>query len=145
MDKAETAIVVDEDSGTLIALLGKFAFQLRVETHFGGCHLVNRDTLSRFGCNENFLISLGFLTLPGKLGHRPKNAACALGRQNLGKLLWDLAIEGEQLELWEAQVAKAVAPAHKLSLVVGGHELDVFSFLCWRRGVKGKRPLSDDL
>jgi hypothetical protein len=70
--------------------------------------LVNRDTLSRFGCNENLVISLGFLTLPGKLRPCPKEAACALGRQNLGKLLWDLAVEGKLLELREAQVAKAV-------------------------------------
>ncbi len=138
-------VVVDEDGGTLVALLGKFAFQLHIETHFSGPHLVDRDTLSRFGCDENFVISLGFLALPGKLGHCAEKSACALGWQNLGKLLWDLAIEAELLELREAQVAKAVVPAHKLGLVVRGHELDVFSFLCWRRGVKGERPLLDDL
>jgi hypothetical protein len=91
------------------------------------------------------VISLGFLASPGKLGHCPKKAASALGRQNLGKLLWDLAIEGELLELGKAQVAKAVLSAHELSLIVGGQELDVFSFLYQRQGVKGKRPLSDDL
>ncbi len=83
--------------------------------------------------------------MPGKLGHCPQKTPCALGRHNLGKLLQDLAIECMLLELREAQVAKAVVPVHKLSLVVCGRKLDVFSFLCWRRGVKGKRPLSDDL
>ncbi len=139
------AIVVDKDGGTLVALLGKFAFQLSIETHFGGHHLVDGDTLSMFGRDENFVISLGFLALPGKLGHHAKKAACALGQQNLGKLLWDLTIEGKLLELREAQVAKAVVPAHKLGLVVGGCKLGVFSFLGWRRGVKGTRPSLDDL
>jgi hypothetical protein len=91
------------------------------------------------------MISLCFLALPGKLGHCAKKAACALGRLNLGKLLQDLAVEGKLLELREAQVAKAVVPAHKLDLVIGGCKLDVFSFLGWRRGVKGKRPSLDDL
>jgi hypothetical protein len=91
------------------------------------------------------VISLGFLALPGKLGHCPKKAACTLGWQNLGKLLWDLAVEGKLLELWKAQVAKSVVPLHELSLIVSSHKLDVFSFLCWRRGVKDKRPLSNDL
>ncbi len=71
------------------------------------------------------MISLGFLASPGKLYHCPKDAACALQRQNLGKLLWDLAIEGEVLELREAQVAKGVVPVHELGLVGGGRELDV--------------------
>jgi hypothetical protein len=82
-----------------------------------------------FGHNEGLMICLGFLALPRKLRHYPKKAACALGRQYLGKLLWDLAVEGKLLELGEAQVAKAVMPAHELGLIVGGHELDVFSFL----------------
>ncbi len=107
--------------------------------------MVDRDTLSRFGHNENFVISLGFLALPGKLGHCPKKAACALGQQNLGKLLWYLAIEGKLLEIREAQVAKTVVPADKLSLVISGRKLDIISFLCRRGGVKGKRPLMDDL
>jgi hypothetical protein len=106
--------------------------------------LVNRDTLSRFGCNGNLAISLGFLALPGKFCYCPKEGACALGRQNLGELLWDLAIEGELRELREAKVAKAGEPVHELSLVVGGCELDVFGFLGQRGGVKGKRPSLDD-
>ncbi len=90
------------------------------------------------------MISLGFLALPGKLCHHPEEAACALGRQNFGKLLWNLAVEGKLLELREAQVAKGVVPAHELGLVVSSHELDIFGFLGWRRGVKGKRPSLDD-
>ncbi len=34
VDKSEAAEVVDEDSGTLIALLGKFAIQLCIESYF---------------------------------------------------------------------------------------------------------------
>jgi hypothetical protein len=56
-------------------------------------------------------------------------AACTLGRQNLGKLLWDLTIEGKLLELSKAQMAKALMPVHELDLIVGGHKLDVFGFL----------------
>ncbi len=90
------------------------------------------------------MISLGFLASPGKLCHHPKEAACALGRQNLGKLFGDLDIEGKLLELRDAQVAKAVLPVHEFGLVVGGRELDVFCFLGWRLGIKGKRPSLDD-
>ncbi len=91
------------------------------------------------------MISLGFLSLPGKLGHHPQKSASALGWQNLCKLLRDLTIEGKLLELGKAQVAKLVVLTHKLSLLVSGRELDVLSLLCWRQGVKGKRPLLDDL
>ncbi len=34
VDKLEVAIVVDEDGGALVALLGKFAFQLCIKSHF---------------------------------------------------------------------------------------------------------------
>jgi hypothetical protein len=44
---------------------------------------------------------------------------CTLGRQHLGELLWDLAIEGKLLELWEGKVTKAVMPSHELGLFVG--------------------------
>jgi hypothetical protein len=91
------------------------------------------------------VISFGFLFLPGKLGHCPKKAASALGWQYLCKLLLDLTIEGKLLELRKAQLAKLVGPMHDLSLLVSSHELDVLSFLCWRQGVKGKRPSLDDL
>jgi hypothetical protein len=78
------------------------------------------------------VISLGFIASPEKLRHCPKEAACTLGRENLGELLKGLAIEGELLELREAQVAKAVVPGHELSLVIGGRKLDIFGFLGWR-------------
>ncbi len=32
------------------------------------------------------------------------------------------------LELWEAQMAKAVMLLHELGFVVGGRELDIFGF-----------------
>ncbi len=35
VDKLKAAEVVDEDSGALVALLGKFAFQLCIKSHFG--------------------------------------------------------------------------------------------------------------
>ncbi len=34
VDKSEVAEVVDEDGGTLVALLGKFALQLCIKTYF---------------------------------------------------------------------------------------------------------------
>ena len=82
--------------------------------------MVNRDALSRFGCDEDLVVSLGFLAFPRKLCHRAKQAANTLGRQHLGKLLWDLAIEGKLLELWEGKVTKVVMPLHEPSLFVGG-------------------------
>jgi hypothetical protein len=102
VNKAETTIVVDKRGGTLVVLLGEFPFQLCVKSHSSGLNLVNRDALSWFG-----------LALLGKLGHRPKKAACALGRQNLDKPLWGLAIEGKLLELRKAQVAKLVELMHR--------------------------------
>jgi hypothetical protein len=72
----------------------------------------DRDTLSSFDGNENFVGSLGFLASPGKLGHRTKEAASTLERDDLGKLLWDFTIEGKLLELGKAQVAKLVVPTH---------------------------------
>ncbi len=82
--------------------------------------LVNRDALSRFGCNEDLVVGLGFLALPRKLHHRPKLSACTLGRQHLGKLLQDFAFEGKLFELREGKVTKAVMPLHELGLFIGG-------------------------
>jgi hypothetical protein len=90
--------------------------------------LIHRDALSRFGCNKYLVVGLGFLALPGKLGHRAKQASCTLGRQHLGKLLWDLAVEGKLLEFWKGKVTEAVMPSHELGLFVGGQELDILIF-----------------
>ncbi len=89
--------------------------------------------------------SIGFHALPGTLGLCTKKAAGALRWHDLGKFLWDLTIEGKLFELGKAQVAKVVVPTHELSLIVGGRKVGVFSFLWWRRGVKGKGPLPNDL
>ncbi len=78
------------------------------------------------------MVGLGFLALPGKLGHRAKQASCTLGWQHLGKLLWDLAVEGKLLEFWKGKVTKAVMPLHELGLFVGGQELDILRFFCRR-------------
>jgi hypothetical protein len=115
-----------------------------VKAHFRQRHLIDQDSLPRFVYDENLVISHGFLASPGKLCHCPKEAACTLGRQNFGKLLWDLAVEGKLLELGEAQVAQAVMPAHELGLIGGGRKLDIVGFLGHRQGVKVKRPSSDD-
>ena len=34
MDKTKVAEVVDKDGSALVALLGEFAFQLRINSHF---------------------------------------------------------------------------------------------------------------
>ncbi len=120
VDKMEAAEVVDGDGGALISLLGEFAFQLCVKSHFRHCHLANQDALSRFGRDEDLVVGLGFFALPGKRSHCTKKAASTLGRQHLGKLLWDLAIEGKLCELWEGKVTKAVMPLHELGLFIGG-------------------------
>jgi hypothetical protein len=41
MDKLEAAEVVNEDGGAFVALLGEFAFQLCVKSHFPLRHLVD--------------------------------------------------------------------------------------------------------
>jgi hypothetical protein len=93
------AEVDDKDGGTLIVLLGKFAFQLCITSYFRQSHLIHRDALPRFGHNKDLVVGLGFLALPGKLSHCAKQAASTLGRQHLGKLLWNLAVEGKLFEL----------------------------------------------
>ncbi len=128
VDESKADEVVNEDGGALVALLGKIALQLCIKTYLCQRHLIHRDTLSRFGCNNYLVVGLGFLALPGKLGHRTKQASYTLGRQHLGKLLRDLAIEGELLEFWKGKVTEAVMPSHELNLFVGGRELDVLRF-----------------
>ncbi len=66
------------------------------------------------------MVGLVFLALPGKLGHRAKQASCTLGRQHLGKLLQDLAVESKLLEFWKGKVTEAAMPLHELGLFVGG-------------------------
>jgi hypothetical protein len=74
------------------------------------------------------VVGHGFLALPEKLGHCTKQASCTLGRQHLGKLLWDLAVEGKLLEFWKGKVTEPVMSLHELGLFVGGRELDVLRF-----------------
>ncbi len=129
VDKLKAAEVVDEDGGTFVALLGKFALQLCINTYLCQRHLIHQDALSRFGHNKYLVVGLGFLALPGKLGHRAKQASCTLGRQHLGELLRDLAVEGKLLEFQKGKVTKAVMPLHELGLFVGGQELGILRFL----------------
>ncbi len=128
VDKSKAAEVVDEDGGALVALLGKFALQLCIKIYLCRSHLIHQDTLSRLGCNKYLVVGLDFLALPGKLGHCSKQASCTLGRQHLGELLWDLAVEDKLLEFWKGKVTKAVMPSHELGLFVGGRELEVLRF-----------------
>ena len=79
--------MVGKDGGNLVMLLGKSPFQLQIKVYFSRYHLVNGDALSRFGGNKDLVGSLGFLALPGKLGHHTKKAAVTLGQDDLGKLL----------------------------------------------------------
>ncbi len=78
------------------------------------------------------MVGFGFLALPGKLSHCTKQTASALGRQHLGELLWNLAVEGKLFELWKGKVTKALMPLHELGLFVSGRELDVLGFFGWR-------------
>jgi hypothetical protein len=128
MDKLKAAEVVDKDGGALVVLLDKFALQLCIKTYLNLRHLIHQDALSRFGRDKYLVVGLGFLALPGKLGHRTKQASCTLGRQHLGKLFQDLAVEGKLLEFWKGKVTEAVMPLHDLGLFIGGRELDVLRF-----------------
>ncbi len=71
--------MVDEDHGAPVAFLGEFAFHLREESDFGGCHLVDRDALPRLGRDKDLVRGLGFFVAPRNLSHRTKKAASALG------------------------------------------------------------------
>ncbi len=66
------------------------------------------------------MVSLGFLALPRKLCYFAKQAASTLGRQHLGKLLWNLAVECKLFEPWKGKMTEAVMPLHELGLLVGG-------------------------
>ena len=88
--------------------------------------MINQDALSRFGRDEDLMVGLlGFLALPRKLCHCAKQAASTLGRQHLGKLLWNLAVDGKLFELWKGKVTKVVMPSHELSLFISGQELNI--------------------
>ncbi len=84
--------------------------------------MIHQEALSssRFGCNKDLMVGLGFLASPGKLGHCTKQAASTLGRQHLGKLLWNLAVEGKLFEPWKGKMTEAVMPLHELGLFIGG-------------------------
>ncbi len=104
--------MVDEDGGAAVALLGEFAFELRVEPSLGGRHLVNRDALPRLGCDKDFVRSLGLFAAPRNLCHSAEETACALGWRDLGEFFGDFAIDGELLEPGERKVSKAIMPSH---------------------------------
>ncbi len=53
--------MINKDGGGFVALIGKFALQLRVKTHFSQRHLFNRDAFSWFGCDEDLVGSLASL------------------------------------------------------------------------------------
>ncbi len=74
------------------------------------------------------MVGLGFVASPGRLGHCAKQASYTLGRQHIGKLLWDLIVEGKLLEFWKGKVTEAVMPLHELGLFVGSRELDILRF-----------------
>jgi hypothetical protein len=78
------------------------------------------------------VVGLGFLVSPGKLGHCTEQTASTLGRQHLGKLLWNLAIANKLVELWKGKVTEVKMPLHELGLIIGGRELDVLGFFGWR-------------
>ncbi len=90
------------------------------KSHFRLCHLVDQDALSRFGCDKDLVVGLGFLASPRKLRHCTKQAASTLGRQHLGELLQNLAIECKLFEPWKGKMTRAVMPLHELRLLIGG-------------------------
>ena len=90
--------------------------------------MIHQDALPRFCCNKDLVVGLGFLALPGKLGHWAKQAAITPGRQHLSKLLWNLTVEGKLFELWKGKVTKVVMPSDELDLFVSSRELNVLSF-----------------
>jgi hypothetical protein len=84
MNKAEAAVVINEDGCTPVPLLGEFSLHLCIETNLSRRHLVDGDALPQFHCNKDLVRSLGLLSLPWDLGHRSEEIACALGGLDLG-------------------------------------------------------------
>ncbi len=62
---------------------------------------------------------MAYDTLPRKLHNCAEQAASTLGRQHLGELLWNLAIECKLFEPWKGKMTKAVMPLHELGLLIG--------------------------
>ncbi len=132
VDKAQATEVVHEDGGAPVAFLGEFAFHLRKESDFGGCHLVDRDAHPRLGCDKDFVRGLGFFAAPRNLSHGAKEAASALGWRDFRQLLGDFPVDGELLELSKGKVTEAIVPSHQFGLIVGSSEVDVLPSLRWR-------------
>ncbi len=110
--------MVDEDSGILVAGLGKYPFGLAKEAWFRQLKVVNGDAFPWLCGNEDSVLALAFFTSPRNLGHGAKQAAGASGRTDIDQSLGDLTVAGELLELLERKVSKAIVPTHQLSLVV---------------------------
>jgi hypothetical protein len=67
------------------------------------------------------LVAMAF-GAPKNLSHGSKEAAGAARRAEVGEPLWYLAVEGEDFQMQEWFVPKAVVPSHQLSLVIGSGE-----------------------
>ncbi len=94
--------------------------------------MIDRDALPRLGGDEDLVRGLGLFTVPRNFSHCAKEAASALGWRDCRQLLGDFPVEGKLLELCEGKMTKAVVPTHKLGLIVGSGEVDVFPLLCRR-------------
>ena len=53
MDEADAGIVIDEDGGATVAVIGKSTRHLRVKANLSRYHLVDRNALPRLGSNED--------------------------------------------------------------------------------------------
>jgi len=94
-----TQEVINEDGGSAVALLCQSPFQLGKKPNLRGYHLVNGHALPWLGCLEH---CLGFLlSSPRNFSHGTKSTSCANWWQHVGKVLWNFANLGQNLELWE--------------------------------------------
>ncbi len=93
---------------------------MAIETWLGGLHVVHRDALPQLGCSKDrmILVAIAFGALRN-LSHGSKEATGAARRADVGNPLWYLAVEGEDFQMREGSMPKAVVPLHQLSLVVG--------------------------
>jgi hypothetical protein len=120
VDKTEAAEVVNEDGGAFVALLSEFVFQLyKIPTSVDVIWSTKMHSPG-FGCNKDLVVGLGFLALPRKLCHCTEQAANTLGRQHLGELLQNLAVECKLFEPWKKEMTEAVMPSNELGLLIGG-------------------------
>ncbi len=112
MDEADAGIVINEDGGAAVAVIGKSTRHLRIKANLRQYHLVDRNALPQLGSNKDLVRGFRFLAMPRNSSHRAEEASGALGELCFSQTLRDLAILGHFLEGSKGGMAEMVLPSH---------------------------------